>query len=127
MRITSITLTLLACSLSACGSDLSGTWKGSEVGTVGGSPVDTEMTATIKDDGDGGITGTWITSGGASGTLSGTVDDDSLEISIAEDDDICVGTYTGTFTVDGDTMGGTVAGTADCGAVSVELDLAKVE
>lgn len=120
-------LGVLLCAV-GCGKDISGTYKGPENGTQNGQSFSLTITMTINQVGDD-ITGTFLSSSGSSGTLTGKIDGDTITsfTAVAPTTDSCPGTFKGTATVKDDKMSGSFGGTAVCGTVAATFDLTKID
>lgn len=102
----------LAFLAAGCGSNLTGTWSGPETGSQDGVPFDATLTATLRDN-DGTLTGSWVSTTGTGGSISGTYDGTTANLAISTDG--CTGDLTAAMTVNGSSMEGDVSGSIDCG------------
>lgn len=110
-----------------CGKNYNGTFKGTESFTQGGQSLSATMTATITEK-DGKISGTWSSSAGGSGTVTGTIADGSINPFTVEDQGTCKGDYVGSAKLDSsnNSLEGTASGTAGtCGEIKASFTLIR--
>ena len=116
---------ILVCLLFAgCGgTNFSGTWKGTETGTVDGVPSSAAITVVLSQDGDS-VTGNYA-GGNGSGAITATADGDNLNQFVAMSTIGC--NYPGSATRNGDMLTATVKAnaTSSCPALTATMTLQK--
>lgn len=115
--------------LSACGKapagNVSGTYVGTESGYQNGSAFSAQISVTIVQSGSD-VSGTWSSSAGTSGDVSGTYTGGSFEPLKISQTQPCQGTASGSVKSEGDTLSGAVYGnSSDCGTWNAQIDLKK--
>jgi hypothetical protein len=113
----------------AAGSDqrgLNGTFSGALQGNVGSQPFSLRITFTLAES-DGYVVGTFVTSAGASGTLSGRVDGTQIAGFRARQVRPCVADFTGAVAVenDGRVLRGTYSGDDCAGPVAASFSASR--
>lgn len=96
---------------SGTGINLTGTWSGTYLSNLG----NTTITFTIAQSGNS-FSGSWASAAGGYGTVEGTISGVNITVTV-RDTSNCGGTYTGTGTVDGNTINYNLSGT-DCQGTS---------
>ncbi len=107
---------------SAPAGPISGTYRGTVSGDQQGRAYSAQITVTLAEQGDQ-ITGTWLTVGGASGTITGRlISPNRMEIQVQQLHP-CRATFTGAATVGeaGSSLGGSYTGTGCAGPVSTSF------
>jgi hypothetical protein len=104
---------------------LGGTYTGAISGSQRGQPISMRVTFTIVQQGSE-VSGTWTTTGGTSGTLTGRVTGERLTIQ-AKQMNPCPGDFIGTAAIgeNGATLGGSYTGQACGGAVTASFTVVR--
>jgi len=113
-------------SSSGSGSALfTGTWTGNETGTQGGVAFSQTANLILTQAGSS-VTGTWNTSSGTVGTISGTASGSSINNFTITQNGSCPGTGTGNAYLSDNVISGSISGTfGSCGAVTATVSLIK--
>jgi hypothetical protein len=128
MRFIFCALLLVGCG----GPSLTGVYTGSETGKQGSDYFSADVTVSLEQDGDK-ISGTWQSSTGASGTLTGSTEQnpyiiEPLNIVVAAGQS-CAGTFSGTgVLVDDESpplLRASITGSSSCGMLEASFELRK--
>jgi hypothetical protein len=124
MRKSTALIVLVVAVLAACDGYSSGPdeGEGSLEGTAEGDPFTLTATFTLTEYLNG-VSGTYTTSDGTGGTVTGTISGSTVSFTINQGTP-CVGTFTGTASISngGDRLTGTYSGNSPCtGAVSASF------
>lgn len=123
-----IPLCCLLLSLVACGQNYAGTYKGTESFTQDGTSGTATLTVVVTES-DGTVSGSWSSSSGSKGVITGTLKDGAVDpFTLEETSGSCAGAYVGYAKLDstGNTLTGYANGTAKtCGEIKAGFTLIR--